>query len=79
MGPFCRCISLEFLTKFSRASINCPTLLFIGTYHNPSLGLATKAKGLHGYKPKGSIGVTPHAPRSARECEGVNLHILKGV
>jgi hypothetical protein len=79
MGRLSRCASLEFLTEFSRASINCPIFSFVGTYRNPSLGLATKAKGLQGYEPKGSTGVTPHAPRSAKECEGVNPHILKGV
>jgi hypothetical protein len=47
--------------------------------HNPSLGLTTKAKGLQGCKLKGSSGVTLHAPGSARECEGMNLHIPKGV
>jgi len=79
MGRLCHCASLEFLTEFSRASINCPTLSFVGTYRNPSLGLATKAKGLQGYEPKGSTRVTLHAPSNVRECEGVNPHILKGV
>ncbi len=27
---------------------------------------------------EGSSGVMPHAPGSARECEGIDLHIPKG-
>jgi hypothetical protein len=34
---------------------------------DPSLGFATKARGLQGCGPRGSPGVTPHAPGSARE------------
>jgi hypothetical protein len=49
------------------------------TCRNPSLGLATKARGLQGCGPRGSPGVTPHAPGSAREWGGVNLHTPKGV
>jgi len=79
MGRLSCCASLEYLIEFSRASINCPTFSFVGTFRNPSLGLVTKAKGLQGYEPKGSTGVTPHTPKSARECEGVNPHIFKGV
>ncbi len=56
--------------------------------HNPSLGLATKAKGLQGCRPrgsprvkaKGSPRVTSHTPgsvRSAKEYKGVNLHTPK--
>ncbi len=45
---------------------------------NPSLGLATKARWLQGYRPKRKLGVMPHAPRSARECEGIDLHTPKG-
>jgi len=41
---------------------------------NPSLGLATKAKGLQGCGPRGILGVTSHTPRSVRKCEGVNPH-----
>jgi hypothetical protein len=46
-------------------------------YHNPSLGLAMKVKGLQGCKPKGSPGATSHAPGSVRKCEGMHLHIPK--
>jgi len=44
---------------------------------NPSLGLTTKAKWLQGCGPRGSLGVTSHAPRSVRKCEGVNPHTPK--
>ncbi len=44
---------------------------------NPSLGLTTKARGLQSYKPRGSSGVTPHAPGSVGRCDGVNLYTLK--
>jgi hypothetical protein len=44
---------------------------------NPSLGLATKAKGLQGCGPRGSPGVTSHTPGSVRKCEGVNPHTPK--
>jgi hypothetical protein len=44
---------------------------------NPSLGLATKAKGLQGCGPRGSPGITSHALGSVRKCEGVNPHIPK--
>jgi hypothetical protein len=39
--------------------------------HNPSFRLATKAKGLQGYRPRRSPGVTSHTPGSVRKCEGV--------
>jgi hypothetical protein len=44
---------------------------------NPSLGLATKAKGLQVCEPKGSPGVTSHTPGSVGKCEGVNPHTPK--
>jgi hypothetical protein len=44
---------------------------------NPSLGLVTKTKGLQGCGPRGSPGVTSHAPESVRKCEGVNPHTPK--
>jgi len=56
-------------------------------YHNPNFGLATKAKGLQGCGPRGSLGikakrsqgcglkksprVTSHTPGSVKKCEGV--------
>jgi hypothetical protein len=39
---------------------------------NPSIGLATKAKGLQGCGPRGSPGVTSHTLGNVRKCEGVN-------
>jgi hypothetical protein len=44
---------------------------------NPSLGLATKARACKSAGQKGSSGVTFHAPESAKECEGTNLHTPK--
>jgi hypothetical protein len=44
---------------------------------NPSFGLATKAKGLQGCGPKGSLGVTSGTPGSVGKCEGVNPHTPK--
>ncbi len=44
---------------------------------NPSFGFSTKAKGVEGCGPKGSLGVTSETPGSARECEGVSLHTPK--
>jgi hypothetical protein len=44
---------------------------------NPSFGLVTKAKGLQGCGPKGSLGVTSGTPESVRKCEGVNPHTPK--
>ncbi len=45
---------------------------------NPSFGLATKARGCKVASQEGSPGVMPHAPRSVRECEGIDLHTPKG-
>ncbi len=41
--------------------------------HNPSLGLVTKARGCKVASQEGSSGVMPHAPESARKCEGINF------
>jgi hypothetical protein len=45
--------------------------------HNPSLGLATKAKACKGEGQEGSMGVTSHVPKNVGECEGMNLHTPK--
>jgi hypothetical protein len=45
---------------------------------NPSLGLATKAKAYKSASQEGSPGITFHAPRNAKECEGMNPHTPKG-
>jgi hypothetical protein len=44
---------------------------------NPSLGFATKAKGLARLGPRGSLKVTLHAPRSVGKCEEMNPHTPK--
>jgi len=38
----------------------------------------TKARAYKVASQEGSSGVMPHAPRSARECKGIDLHTLKG-
>jgi len=43
----------------------------------PSFELATKARACKVVGQEGSPGVTPHAPRSVRRCEGMNLHTSK--
>ncbi len=45
---------------------------------NPSLGFATKARRCKVAGQEGSLRVMPHAPRSARECEGIDPHTPKG-
>jgi len=45
--------------------------------HNLSLGFMTKARVYKGVGQEGSPVVTSHAPRSVRECEGMNLHNTK--
>jgi hypothetical protein len=47
--------------------------------HNLSLGLATKARACKVVGQEGSPGVMLHAPRSARECEGIDPHTPKGI
>ncbi len=44
---------------------------------NPSLRLMTKARGCKVAGQEGSSRVMPHAPRSARECEGIGPHTPK--
>jgi hypothetical protein len=68
---FLECTRISFWELFSLMSTS-HTLC-----RNPSLGLATKAKGLQGCGPRGSPGVTSHTPGSVRECEGVNPHTPK--
>jgi hypothetical protein len=36
-----------------------------------------QSKGLNGFGPRGSMGVTSHAPKSVGEREGMNLHTPK--
>jgi hypothetical protein len=45
--------------------------------HNLNLGLATKARACKVAGQERSLGVIFHAPRSAKECEGMNPHTPK--
>jgi hypothetical protein len=45
---------------------------------NLNFGLMTKARGYKVVGQEGSLGVMPHAPGSARDCEGINPHTPKG-
>ncbi len=47
-------------------------------YRNPNLGFATKAGGCKVTSQEGSPGFMPHAPGSARKCEGIDPHTPKG-
>jgi hypothetical protein len=46
-------------------------------YWNFAIIIATLASGLFAGQER-SLGVMPHAPKSARECEGIDPHTLKG-
>jgi hypothetical protein len=46
-------------------------------YRNPNFGIAIKVKAYKGVGQEGSMGVTSHAPRSVRKCEGMNPHTPK--
>ncbi len=39
-----------------------------------ALGSQPRQRGLQCCKPRGSLGVTPHAPESVGKCEGMNPH-----
>ncbi len=54
--------------------VSCIGCFYHGCCRNLSLGLATKAKGLQSYGPRGSPRVTSHTLESVRKCEGVNPH-----
>jgi hypothetical protein len=56
------------LMKNHNIDVNC---------RNPSFGLATKARDCKVAGQEGSRGVTSHAPKSAKECEGMNPHTPK--
>jgi hypothetical protein len=43
----------------------------------PNLGLATKARGYKVTSQENDLGITSHAPWSAKECEGMNPHTPK--
>ncbi len=48
-----------------------------GSCHNPSLGLATKARACKGVGQERSPEVTFHALENAKQCEGMNPHTPK--
>jgi hypothetical protein len=62
--------------KYSKNIYDNPN--YYASYRNLSLGLTTKARACKSASQKGSLGVTFHAPRSAKECEGINSHTPKG-
>jgi hypothetical protein len=47
-------------------------------YHDPNLGLATKARAYKVTGQEGSPIIMPHAPRSVRKCEGIDPYTPKG-
>ncbi len=53
--------------------------MFVCKCYDPSLGFATKARGRKVAGQEGSPGVMPHALGSARKCEGIDPHTLKGI
>jgi hypothetical protein len=71
-----------FLCPCSSCVYVCMVLCFYAHHcilfcHNPSLGLATKARACKVAGQEGSLGVTSCAPGSAKECEGMNPHTPK--
>jgi hypothetical protein len=51
--------------------------LYVTSCHSPNLGLTTKAKACKVANQEGSLGITSHVPRSAKECKGMNPHTPK--
>jgi len=45
---------------------------------NPNLELMTKARAYKVASQERSSGVTPHAPKSVKKCEGMKFHTPKG-
>jgi hypothetical protein len=72
------------LTKLKVVFINDSQLIYWYNFpiyhlcHNPSLGLATKARGLQGYGPRGRPGSHFTCSRECKECESMNPHTPKG-
>jgi hypothetical protein len=58
--------------------LSCKDQEIKSTCHNPSLGLATKARACKSAGQEGSPGITFCALESAKKCEGMNLHTPKG-
>jgi hypothetical protein len=65
------------MIKIPKGFIKHYNQCFEWLYHNPSLGLVTKARACEGVGKVWSLGVTFHALGSAKKCEGMNPHIPK--
>jgi hypothetical protein len=52
-------------------------IFYCGSVATLALGSRPRQRGLQGCEPRGSSGVTPHAPRSVGKCEGMNPHTPK--
>jgi hypothetical protein len=63
-------------TSFMMPSLYETHIMYI-LCHNPSLGLATKARACKGVGQEGRPGVTSHATKSVGECEGMNPYTPK--
>jgi hypothetical protein len=74
--PFIKC-GVKYVMIRDQCGLWCEVKVG-ARHHDPSLGLATKTTSCEVAGQEGSLGVMPHAPRSARKCEGIDLHILKG-
>jgi hypothetical protein len=61
----CVCVCVFFIVSLF-------LVCFVFVYCNPSLGLVTKARGCKVAGQERSSGVMLHAPRSAKECEGID-------
>jgi len=57
--------------------VRIPTLVDQDNFHNPNLGLTTKARACKAASQKRSLGVTFHVSESVGECEGMNFHTPK--
>jgi hypothetical protein len=89
-APCCCVITPCFVLLFATTpcspylTICCRPLLLVAPYcslfwlvcHNPSLGLATKARACKSVGQEGSPRVTFHAPGNVKECEGSFPHTL---
>jgi hypothetical protein len=62
--------------KYSKNIYDNPN--YYASCRNLSLGLMIKARVCKNASQEGSLRITFHAPRSAKECEGMNPHTPKG-
>ncbi len=74
-------IIVNIITKNLRTKLSLPkpwpTPYHFKMCHNPSLGLATKARGLQGCGPRGRSEIHSTCSRECKECEGMNPHTPK--